>query len=56
MIRDPDSALMQKFGMLGLPSTLFFAADGSLQAVHTGEISRAALLAAIDDLRRKASQ
>ena len=56
MIRDPDSALMQKFGMLGLPSTLFFAADGSLQAVHTGEISRAALLAGIDDLRRDVSQ
>ena len=56
MIRDPDSALMQKFGMLGLPSTLFFAADGSLQAVHTGEISRAALLSGINDLRRAVSQ
>ena len=50
MVRDPDSALMQKFGLLGLPSTLFFAADGSLQSVHTGEISRAALLAGIKDL------
>ena len=56
MIRDPDSALMQKFGMLGLPSPLFFAADGSLQAVHTGEISRAALLSGINDLRRAVSQ
>lgn len=51
MIRDPANILMQKFGLLGLPSTLFFAADGSLQAVHTGEISRAALLAGIKDLK-----
>lgn len=51
MIRDPDTTLMQKFGLMGLPSTLFFAADGSLTAVHTGEISRAALLAGIKDLK-----
>ncbi len=51
MIRDPNSTLMEKFGLLGLPSTLFFAADGSLKAVHTGEISRAALLAGIKDLK-----
>lgn len=51
MIRDPANTLMQKFGLLGLPSTLFFSADGSLKAVHTGEISRAALLAGIKDLK-----
>ncbi|WP_289069524.1 TlpA disulfide reductase family protein [uncultured Aliiroseovarius sp.] len=51
MIRDPSSALMQEFDLLGLPSTLFFAGDGSLQSVHTGEISRAALLAGIDALK-----
>ncbi|WP_108482750.1 TlpA disulfide reductase family protein [Oceaniglobus ichthyenteri] len=52
MVRDPTRALMQEFGLLGLPSTLFFTADGTLQSVHTGEISRAALLAAINDLKR----
>ncbi|MFX0543032.1 prolipoprotein diacylglyceryl transferase family protein [Roseovarius sp. S4756] len=51
MIRDPNNALMEKFKLMGLPSTLFFAADGTLQAVHTGEISRAALLAGITDLQ-----
>lgn len=51
MIRDPNNTLMQEFGLQGLPSTLFFAADGSLKAVHTGEISRAALLAGISDLK-----
>lgn len=52
MVRDPNNALMQEFELQGLPSTLFFAADGSLKAVHTGEISRAALLAGIEDLKR----
>ena len=51
MVQDPNMTLMHTFGMLGLPSTLFFAADGSLQSVHTGEISRAALLAGIKDLK-----
>lgn len=50
MIRDPNTVLMQEFGLQGLPSTLFFAADGSLRSVHTGEISRAALLAGIREL------
>lgn len=51
VVRDPNNALMQKFALQGLPSTLFFAADGSLRAVHTGEISRAALLSGIEDLK-----
>jgi thiol-disulfide isomerase/thioredoxin len=52
MLRDPQSALMQEFDLLGLPTTLFFAADGSLQSVHTGEISRAALIKGLKDLKR----
>jgi thiol-disulfide isomerase/thioredoxin len=52
MVRDPNNALMQEFSLQGLPSTLFFAADGSLKAVHTGEISRTALMAGIEDLKR----
>lgn len=51
MARDPDNTLMQTFELQGLPSTLFFAANGSLRAVHTGEISRAALLSGIEDLK-----
>lgn len=52
MLRDPEGALMEAFGMLGLPTTLFFDAEGKLQAAHTGEISRAQLRADLDDLER----
>jgi len=51
ILRDPHSDLMQEYGMLGMPSTLFFAADGSLHAVQTGEMSRAALLAGVKGLK-----
>ncbi|MBI6628528.1 TlpA disulfide reductase family protein [Pontibaca salina] len=50
ILRDPQNALMQEFGMIGLPSTLFFAADGQLVTTHTGEISRASLLRKIADI------
>ncbi len=56
ILRDPNSALMQEFGLIGLPSTLFLAADGSLQSVQTGEISRAALLAGLKDLKNTPPQ
>ncbi|WP_138933463.1 TlpA disulfide reductase family protein [Roseovarius arcticus] len=56
MVQDPDSTLLAKFGMLGLPSTLFFSADGQLKAVHTGEISRAALLAQIKELEGESDE
>lgn len=51
ILRDPHSELMQEYGLLGMPSTLFFAADGSLHAVQTGEMSRAALLAGVKELK-----
>lgn len=50
ILRDPQSALMQEFGMVGLPSTLFFDAGGQLVAAHTGEISRAELMRKIAEL------
>ncbi|SFP93090.1 TlpA disulfide reductase family protein [Tranquillimonas alkanivorans] len=53
VLRDPDGRLMERFDLLGLPSTLFFDAEGRLEAVHTGEISRAQLNARIDDLTRE---
>lgn len=56
MIQDADSTLITKFGMLGLPSTLFFSPTGQLQAVHTGEISRAALAAQIRGLKGNTSE
>ena len=51
ILRDPHSELMQEYGLLGMPSTLFFAANGSLHAVQTGEMSRAALLAGVKELK-----
>lgn len=53
ILRDPHSALMQEFGMVGLPSTLFFDAGGQLVAAHTGEISRAELMRKIAGLGPK---
>lgn len=53
VVLDRSGVLMGGFGLLGLPSTLFFAADGRLMAVHTGEISRAELTRRIDELSRE---
>jgi thiol-disulfide isomerase/thioredoxin len=44
---DPTSSLMARFDAVGLPTTLFFDASGTLQNVHFGEISRANLLSQI---------
>jgi hypothetical protein len=37
--------------MPGLPATLFIGADGTLQSVHMGEISREGLLAGIERIQ-----
>ncbi|WP_282026578.1 TlpA disulfide reductase family protein [Limimaricola cinnabarinus] len=50
MLRDPEGVVMETFELLGLPTTLFFDAEGRLQTAHTGEISRAQLQAGIDAL------
>ncbi|MFD1912072.1 prolipoprotein diacylglyceryl transferase family protein [Halodurantibacterium flavum] len=52
ILLDPQSALMEKFGTVGLPATLFFDAEGRVQAVHVGEISRAELTARMQDLQQ----
>ncbi|MBP0483190.1 TlpA disulfide reductase family protein [Sagittula salina] len=44
VVLDQTQLLMEHFGLLGLPSTLFFDAEGNLAAAHTGEISRAELI------------
>ncbi|MFP4405643.1 redoxin family protein [Rhodosalinus sp.] len=51
VLLDPQTALMEQFGALGLPATIFFDARGRMQAVHVGEISRAELTARVQDLQ-----
>ena len=48
-LTDHASQMMQHFRAVGLPATLFIDANGRLHAAHLGEISRPALLAAIED-------
>ena len=48
---DPTSSLMTRFNAVGLPTTLFFDASGTLRDVHFGEISRAELMSQIATLR-----
>ncbi|PZX12784.1 thiol-disulfide isomerase/thioredoxin [Palleronia aestuarii] len=53
IVFDPDGQLLGGLGAMGLPTTLFFDAQGSLVSAHTGEISRAAFTSAIEDLGGK---
>lgn len=48
---DPASSLQSGFTVPGMPATLFFDAEGALYHIHMGEISRAALLARMEDIR-----
>ncbi|MFK3844766.1 TlpA disulfide reductase family protein [Stenotrophomonas sp. PS02297] len=50
VLRDPGSDIMRTFGSRGLPTTLFFDADGGLVDTHMGELTRASLA---DTLRRR---
>lgn len=43
VVLDASSAVSQQTGARGLPTTLFFAADGRLVDVHMGELTRAGL-------------
>ena len=49
---DPAGAVGEAVAMQGFPTTLFIDAAGHIRGVHAGEISRAALIAAIRDLER----
>ncbi len=51
---DPGHGMMQGFGIQGLPATLFIDAEGHVTVAHMGEISRAALLAGMEDLKATA--
>lgn len=55
LLLDPTSSLMARFDAVGLPTTLFFDASGTLQNVHFGEISRAELLSQIATIDTAAS-
>lgn len=52
VLADPRSELGRAIASPALPSTLFVNAAGEIVDVHVGEISRAALTAAIRDLQR----
>ncbi len=47
--RDPKGEVFRAFGGMGLPRTVLVAADGTIVAVHNGELSQAELQALIDD-------
>ncbi|UZK70601.1 TlpA family protein disulfide reductase [Sphingomonas sp. S1-29] len=52
VILDTEQRVAAATGARAFPTTLFVNADGEIARVHTGEISRAALTAAIRDLER----
>jgi thiol-disulfide isomerase/thioredoxin len=43
VLRDPFGAVSSHFGAVGMPTTLFFDAEGRLVDSHVGEVSRARL-------------
>lgn len=49
---DSSARLGRELGSVGLPTTFFFAADGSLVHTHVGEVSRAELERRVRELRR----
>lgn len=50
VLLDANQASMQKLGTAGLPSTLFYSADGLLMHTHMGELSNASLNHALKKL------
>jgi thiol-disulfide isomerase/thioredoxin len=53
VLLDPAMAVSRHYAAQGLPVTLFLRPDGTLASLHTGEISREALAAGIDGIRRE---
>ncbi|MEA3389827.1 MAG: TlpA disulfide reductase family protein [Pseudomonadota bacterium] len=49
---DPSGVLGEAVAAQAFPTTLFVDAGGQIRTIHAGEISRAALMAAIRDLER----
>lgn len=54
VLLDAAQALSRHYATPGLPVTLFLRRDGTLASLHTGEISREALAAGIDNLMDEA--
>lgn len=52
VVLDPGQAVPRHYGTLGIPVTLFVAADGRLSASHLGEISREQLTSKLAAIRR----
>lgn len=52
VLLDKRGEVAERLRVKGLPSTFFFNADGSLYKRHVGELSRAALLAYLNDLQQ----
>lgn len=52
VVLDPAGVLGEATGAHALPTTLFVDAAGQIRGTHAGEISRAALIAALRDLER----
>lgn len=50
---DRGASLMRLTGSSGLPTTLFVRRDGLIERAHMGELSRAALLQGIEQVRRR---
>ncbi|AEB12918.1 TlpA disulfide reductase family protein [Marinithermus hydrothermalis] len=52
VLLDPTNQAGRYFRIIGLPTTLFFNAEGQLVARHVGELSRAALLGYLNQITR----
>ena len=52
VVLDAGQAVPRHYGTLGIPVTLFVAADGRLSASHLGEISREQLTSKLAATRR----
>ncbi|PZR64575.1 MAG: hypothetical protein DI537_51650 [Stutzerimonas stutzeri] len=50
-VLDPQLLLSRHYSAVGLPATLFLAADGTLAGSHLGEISREVLAQKIQELK-----
>lgn len=50
---DPDGGFASRLGVSALPTTLFVNSKGEIVQMHSGEISRAALISGLRDLKEK---
>lgn len=51
VVIDPDGGFASRLGASALPTTLFVNSQGEIVQVHSGEISRAALVSGLRDLK-----